>query len=339
MSNRFVSIKPPLAADVIFWGVDIAKAELQKDEGDKVKNFDIHPVQTWILSVDRNEDIYIWDYTNNLKLFHKPISQLLVKANSVSTSRQINMGITKTENISSRNDQTKKNKQTIPNCYQYGSFDSLFSDSLSHKTQIHTSMSRYYTNHAYNQMISGDYLTKPKLIPQFIDKYTSKEKEVKHLAFADASCLTNSTPNVYIPGVTTFNISSRILIVCDVGVLFIDFRTGVSNIITPSDLNNKIPSTAEFIFYDMCAIGCSDGVIRIWDCCRWAELKQLSAHVKGDIFAIKSLPILSKPSSGVSDDEFVSTYESHMSSVLSTAAGSVIREGRIRLLSIGRCYF
>ncbi len=71
------NVCPTLNGNVLFWGVDITKTELKKEEGDKVKLLDLHPRNPWVLSVDRDEDIYVWDYSMDVKLFHKNITVLL----------------------------------------------------------------------------------------------------------------------------------------------------------------------------------------------------------------------------------------------------------------------
>jgi WD40 repeat protein len=119
---------------------------------------------------------------------------------------------------------------------------------------------------------------------------SSTEKTVKFVSFVDHDTIIgNSSQLCHIP---TFNTASMIMIICGSAVIFHDFLINHTQIINTSDLGNKIPTSADFIFNDFCAIGCSDGIIRIWDCMKWKENMQLAAHSKGDILTVKSLPIL-----------------------------------------------
>ena len=97
------------------------------------------------------------------------------------------------------------------------------------------------------------------------DKSTvSKPKEygdVKRIAFIDRcalqwTCFLPSSSSEY-----SFNTYSRIMIVCETVILFYDFSSKISNVLSAVELT-KPPSTAEFISLDLCAIGCVDGNIR-----------------------------------------------------------------------------
>ena len=78
------------------------------------------------------------------------------------------------------------------------------------------------------------------------------------------------------------------MIICDTILLFYDFITNCSHILTATELT-KQPTTAEFISIDLCAIGCIDGQIRIWDCYNWANTKTIQSHNRGEILSIKSI--------------------------------------------------
>jgi hypothetical protein len=66
-----------------------------------------------------------------------------------------------------------------------------------------------------------------------------------------------------------------IVIVCEYGVIFYDFVTQASRLVQVNDLSTKPKSitSATFVFYDLIAIGCIDGLVRIWDCNKWMEVK------------------------------------------------------------------
>jgi len=91
------------------------------------------------------------------------------------------------------------------------------------------------------------------------------------------------------PKLLSFHSNSRIMIVADTAVIFYDFVAQSGDIITSAELDGKTPSYAEFVGEHLCAIGCSDGVIRIWSCDGGKVIKKLEAHARGEITFLKSI--------------------------------------------------
>ena len=79
----------------------------------------------------------------------------------------------------------------------------------------------------------------------------------------------------------TYNNSSRIMVLCEHCLLFYDYVSGIAHILSAVDLQ-KPPTAAEFVAPNFCAVGCSDGQIRIWDCSTWSGCKSLACHTKGN---------------------------------------------------------
>lgn len=287
--QNFIDVNPAQGADVIFWGVDVTKNDLKKDEGDKVRQFDVHVVNTWILAVDRDDEVYVWDFAKNDCIFHKSMMQLVSSAEQRSPKRFINDTtandqLMKSAAINNNRYYITSNSSPLYNTYQYppSLFDEIILGSAVKKSLFPS------TGTSADSDIEG-----------VGSSNVTKDCNVKLVKFIDESCLCNNTLNnnlLHRP--PTFHTPAQIMIVCDMGVLFHSFLSNSSTsnrntrIITLADLNNKIPTTAEFIFNSICAIGCSDGVIRIWDCLKWCEIKQFNAHGKGDVLAIQSLTIL-----------------------------------------------
>ena len=95
---------------------------------------------------------------------------------------------------------------------------------------------------------------------------------------------------------STIHTSSCIMIVCETAILFHDYQTGHTSALVGTDLGapKAIPTCAEFISPELCAIGCSDGLIRIWNCEQRKLVKTLNTGSKTALQALKNL--LSKDS-------------------------------------------
>lgn len=284
MQTKSIPIIPSLGVDVVMWGIDGDRVELKKDEGDKVKNFDIHAKKPWILSVDRDDDIYVWDFSTNALLFNKSLSELLSDSDISITDLQLD------------DDALLNNKNKRNTVDQHFMHQLLKNNSPTINGHQSTSLFSYYNSTLYEEtiLIGKDMPEKTNSESNSKASVAETEKTVKHVAFIDQSCIQNNPCESSTPCVSSFNSTSRIMIICKEAVIFHDFLTDVTNTITASELNNKTPTTAEFVFYNICAIGCSDGVIRVWDCSKWIEIKQLTAHPKCEILVVKSLPVLFK---------------------------------------------
>ena len=92
----------------------------------------------------------------------------------------------------------------------------------------------------------------------------SKYKEygtIKCIQFIDRIAI-QTYNKIQIPIIeNTFHTSGKILIICDQIIIFYDFITNITNVLTNNELS-KHPTIAEFISPNLCAIGCSDGIIR-----------------------------------------------------------------------------
>ena len=222
--------------------------------------------------------MYVWDFAKNECIFHKSMMQLVSGAEQRSPRRCINDTTTY--------DQLTKNTITNTNRYNITSHSSSMYNTYQYPTSL------------FDEIILGS-AVKKSLFPSTGtsgdtdieggggSSNVTKDCNVKLVKFIDESCLCNNTLNnnlLHRP--PTFHAPAQLMIVCDTGVLFHKFLANPSStstshhrnsnnhtrLITPADLNNKIPTSAEFIFNSICAIGCSDGVIRIWDCLKWCEI-------------------------------------------------------------------
>eukprot|EP01041_Mallomonas_annulata_P008594 gene8594-17724_t len=119
----------------------------------------------------------------------------------------------------------------------------------------------------------------------------SKPKDygvVQQLSFIDPISIQRSNKLNMTVNDITVHTSSKIMIICESIIVFYDFTSNVCHTLSQVELG-KAPTAAEFIFPDLCAIGCVDGYIRIWDCIKWTMIKILPGHCKGDIPVIRSI--------------------------------------------------
>lgn len=119
---------------------------------------------------------------------------------------------------------------------------------------------------------------------------------IRSMHIADYSHLLrkwNKKPTAQIP-FNSLHSESLLMLLCDQAVLFHDWKGNFTRVISCADMESKAsPTCAEFIHEDVLAIGCSDGVIRLWSVSKWTFMKSLTAHAKkskSELFCVRSLP-------------------------------------------------
>lgn len=274
--EKFVVVNPPLGVDVIFWGVDMSDAELKKDEGDKVKICQIHTgTRPWVICADRDDEIHVWDYSSKKRLMRKYLQDMT----SAKFNRDSSIEASKVRPFV---------EQRIPQ----------FQEATNRWSHYSTYLQEGFVDNFTQEILGFDshFMCEEDLLGNSNSENTlSGLKQfgtIRAVAFVDEQSIQNNSGERFSPHIATFNVDTRVMIVCDSALIFYDFATNKSNTISSSDLSGKAITTAEFVFSDLVAIGCSDGLIRIWDCQKWIEVKVLAAHSRGEIVALKNLPIL-----------------------------------------------
>jgi WD40 repeat protein len=112
---------------------------------------------------------------------------------------------------------------------------------------------------------------------------------IRQISFADRNTV-QITTGIIINNINEipFTTDSLIMIVHDQGVIFHDIIKNKSKLLTVAELSKTI-CCADFIHPNICAVGCTDGAIRIWDCKNWCLLKTIQIHIKNEILLIKSI--------------------------------------------------
>ena len=92
----------------------------------------------------------------------------------------------------------------------------------------------------------------------------------------------------------TIHSDSLVTIICEMGVIFYDMNKNLTRSISYHDLDKTSPSSVEFIHFELCAVGCSDGCIRIFDTTALKCKRVLNSHCKNtksnDVCIIKCIP-------------------------------------------------
>ena len=136
----------------------------------------------------------------------------------------------------------------------------------------------------------------------FIDKeairwtcgvYSTAATKVFKSPLYDNCDSSNEETDSYLFAVTskTFHTPQCIMIVCEYAIIFHDYTTRRSSAITTLDFGQTkaTPTCAEFISPEICAIGFSDGFIRLWDCLQWKQVKVLNTASKSPVQSLLNL--------------------------------------------------
>lgn len=103
----------------------------------------------------------------------------------------------------------------------------------------------------------------PDIPPQQLPLTLKSVGDIKRVVFIDRVAMQWACGGIIIPPtLDTFHSPNRVMIICDGALIFYDFVSRIAHAITPADLNRVAICSAEFIYTDLCAIGCADGSIR-----------------------------------------------------------------------------
>ena len=83
---------------------------------------------------------------------------------------------------------------------------------------------------------------------------------------------------------------SQIMILCENTLIFCDTVTFSCRILSVSDFEKSLPTAAVIIASHHCAVGCSDGHVRIFDVRNLKQLSDLTAHSRTEICMLQNIP-------------------------------------------------
>ena len=299
-------IRPTISVDVQCWSnhkFAVSTASHETKDGAKVILLGMHPVRHWILSCDKDGEIFLWDYNTNKMLMRKTLSEI-----SLVTGR---------ENTAVRNDLSVATKNDSFSSFSAGA--SYYANGANEESLRYTQQcrSRGYVPSAMSQLIAKQAAAICINREANLNPYgnfphtgattaTKRSKELKHnfgdirqISFADRLAISSSSQIDIDAGLDTFNSDSRIMIVCDGAIILYDFILDSAITITADKSDpTKAIRCASFIFKNVCAIGYGDGQIRLYSfndkeavaASKSKLLKAFSGHQK-EIVMLKVLPV------------------------------------------------
>jgi WD40 repeat protein len=310
MSAKLQVIPPALGVDVAFWGIDLSRDDVQRDEGDKVKDCQFHPgVKPWILCSDRGDHVILWDYGKKSCVFKRALTDIcsapeiqlhgfVGDSPGLQAERETECFLQKRiptrdvtatcGNLPSYLSSLNSNAHTQRMCDDY--FRRQAFPAYLEKQSLQSTRS---TSHPHSHHMSGTAGPPGKGSQSLLATIRANPGEVRSLHFIDSESVTfgssdSLTSSSAASATATFHSGSRVMIVTDNAVIFYDFLAHRSKIIVFGDVK---PMSADFVFFDLLAIGCTDGSIKIWDCAHWKEVKSLS-HPTKEVVVVKAVQIL-----------------------------------------------
>ncbi|KAJ1417686.1 hypothetical protein B484DRAFT_453896 [Ochromonadaceae sp. CCMP2298] len=294
-----VFIKPRLEAKIELWNADWRTGKLSNIP--KYKLMDIHPVWSLVLLADQEGRICVWDYGLRSAVLNTSLVSLIGAC-----SRQ----------------EVRTLHTVLPSA----------GNRLSQRSNVRSS--------GHVPQKSGGGVGKSNAPLPMSGPAIAKVKQqlgsVLSVSFADASyalsCagLAGHRPpegerTAFLPQGAS---DTRVAVVCEGALVLHDYGTGQTTLLSSAQLGKATPTCVECCCPSVLAVGCSDGLIRIWDAyavdfgssvgtgsySKYDAPKQeegagtlpfapppgalvltLQTHSKGDVKVIKSLPVKSSP--------------------------------------------
>lgn len=256
-------ITPELDINVAFWAIDKADATkiTSVNLNSNLKLFEFHSTRSLIVCADRDSRITIWDYSlkkviTNIYLFDI-FSNSHSSSSSSSSSDNVNDSVGVNATLFIRHRMARDSNQSY------------------RKDKLRTVLQESKQHH--------------KGIEESTHKKTAIDS-IKQISFVDRNSIQFNTGDTNtIPLQRTFNSSNMIMIVSDI-VTFYDYLSHNSRFLGVNELGKR-SSAADFISYNICAIGGVDGNLRLWDCHSWSSVKLITIPIKGEIAVVKTIPV------------------------------------------------
>jgi hypothetical protein len=273
-----VMITPTLGLDIQSWSYEKFVNSLSSHDlrdGAKVTLLEMHPTRPWILSCDKDGEIFLWDFSKNRLLFRKSLNDIY------ST-----IGYEEDNNHTSSNHSMNKSHSTAIS----NNIRGVNSINQKEVTSVNRNKANGFLTSTVAQEISKRsvaIIVNQNISPNISSTLKKKESkinfgDVRQIGFADALSVSHFCGVDLRADENLFNSDSRVMVLCDIGVIIYDFVLNTA--VTISAEKDAIPKCSSFIFKDICAIGYSDGQIRIWNFYnepgQHKILKTLSGHQK-----------------------------------------------------------
>ena len=321
-----VMVKPTIGLDVQSWSFDkfiASSASHDIRDGAKVTSIEMHSVRHWILSCDKDGEIFLWDYNTNVLLMRKTVAEMYAtvgreEKNFSSSGREERDSTTNsTSGNGNRNMSSQSSLHSRANVVHSrgrGSTGINGTNSLN-AARTHSNLSKGLSSSSISLDILKMSLAmrsdkvQQKIQNRKIDRNSLRKSkdykfnlgDVRQVCFADRTTIAHLCGCHSTADEDTFNSDSRLMIVCDLAIIFYDFILDTAVAITSDKAEiSKGPKCATFIFKNICAVGYGDGQIRVWgfQCSpftgqRSKQVKVLSGHHR-EIALIKILQVPSR---------------------------------------------
>lgn len=241
MATTAMYIKPELDSSIEFWGADSRLTKVS--DAIKLKLVDVHPTRPLILTADRDGKICLWDYNLKLALLNCPVSSLLLE-NQVQSKNVVVKDHGFLQRISSRSNIPKQEHGTSERNTNSG---------------MHLNTSISYASVGITSV--------PNASLAILSKLKQQVGQILQICFADsASILSNIGLSGYnaCDFINSSNSDNIIVVVCEHIAIFHDYYSSETTVLPPNLWKSSITSV-EPIYLNTFAVGCSDGLIRIWD--------------------------------------------------------------------------
>lgn len=288
-------VTPTAGVDVLAWSGDkpldilLATASSSSDaarrDGAKVVLVEMHPTRPWILSCDKDGEVFLFDYHSNQVLMRRTAQDMLRYGGKE------NVAGVPTAPVPSA---SPPRPSTIPYTAQH----TIANAAAAARGYVPSALSDELFVTAPTSVTSLPDEAAPAATPTPLP--TPSTGTVLQIAFADAAAVAHATGTAH-PGYAsthhTFNTSGRILVVCEHVVLFYDFEID-SVVSVAASHRKKSPTCAVFACLNTAAMGFADGVIRLWNMYtdsrgrRRKQIKSLATHGTAPIALLKVTHVL-----------------------------------------------
>lgn len=245
MSGK-VHIKPNLDASVEFW--DTGDLHSPKTaEGTKLKLIDIHPSKPLIVAADKDGKVILWDYNLKKTLVDSSIIALIIERLN---HKETQVAPVAAAAVSYGNRLTSRSNAAMCGRIPAGTC------SRSTLTASQNKLDRAPANHLSN------------FAPVVLNKLKQQLGPITQVCFADMSYMLSSAGcggqhlNTFLSG---RNSESLIAVLCESVLVFHDYLSRETTCIAANELAKATATSVEMGFANTCLIGCTDGMIRVWD--------------------------------------------------------------------------
>jgi WD40 repeat protein len=236
MSNK-AFIKPSLEASIEFWGTSDWNPPKGTDNS-RLRYVEVHPSKSLILAADKEGRVLLWDYALKTTVVSCTHTDLLLKP----TGRR-----GETNHLSKLPVQKR----------------------LSHRSSQRMMASTHSRNDCSSTLRPSSHtiVDKMSVAPALASRIKQQTGQLLQVCFGDTAyrlaCIDPAIRGMtFIPSSCP---NHMIAVVCENLLIFYDYITGEVTGLTPSDLGDAAPVSVEFASLSYCLIGCSDGVVRVWD--------------------------------------------------------------------------